>query len=374
MPLARRNQSLDVLRGIAILLVCGQHMEGPLPQGPLNRVADWWHTQGGTGVDLFFVLSGFLVSGLLVEEHARTGEVRVGRFLWRRGLKLYPAYFAFLAWLLLRPTLAAAMAHSDWFEVLRQRSWELLPNTLFVQNYWWNEFTTPLHTWSLAVEEHFYLTIPFVLSFVLRRNLLGLVPLMWIGGELLSIWMRTLPHPWFGPTHLHGSELLAGVALRCAWAAFPRVRAWTSKAAWPLVAVGIVGYGLVATMAPQHWARIPVLELASVALVAGAIHLDGARFPAQLRVFASVPRFAAWIGFHSYSIYLWHVTGMRVAERWFAPSAEGTPSSAQWLQTAVVACSGAIVLGWIAGRLVEYPVLRLRDRLWPSPTAGTPGK
>ena len=374
MPLSRRNVPLDVLRGVAILLVCGQHMEGPLPTGCLNRVADWWHTQGGTGVDLFFVLSGFLVSGLLVDEHARTGDVRVGRFLWRRGLKLYPAYFAFLAWLLLRPTLAAMMAHDDWLAVLRQRGWELLPNTLFVQNYWWDETTTPLHTWSLAVEEHFYLTIPFVLSFLLHRRLLGIVPLLWLLGELLSIWLRTLPNPWFGATHLHGSELLAGVALRCAWASYPRLRAWTCTAAWPLVAAGIAGYGCVATMASQHWARIPLLELASVALIAGAIHLDGTRFVAPLRAFAAVPRFTAWIGFYSYSIYLWHVTGMRVAERWFAPTSAATPGSGQWLLAAVVAVGGAIVLGWVTARLVEYPVLRLRDRLWPSPTALTAAK
>ncbi len=85
-----RNRSLDVLRGLAILLVLGRH----------NEYYSLWQRAGWIGVDLFFVLSGFLISGLLFSEYAETGTINLGRFLLRRGLKIYPAYYFFvLFWL-----------------------------------------------------------------------------------------------------------------------------------------------------------------------------------------------------------------------------------------------------------------------------------
>src|SRR4051794_29454248 len=81
-----RNMNLDVLRGVAILLVLGRHFD----YFPL------WTRVGWAGVDLFFVLSGFLISGLLFEEWKRTGSINIKRFYIRRALKLYPAFYALL--------------------------------------------------------------------------------------------------------------------------------------------------------------------------------------------------------------------------------------------------------------------------------------
>jgi len=78
-----RNRSLDVLRGIAILLVLGRHFN----YFPLWRQAGW------IGVDLFIVLSGFLISGLLFQEYKNTGKLDVRRFILRRGLKIWPSYY-----------------------------------------------------------------------------------------------------------------------------------------------------------------------------------------------------------------------------------------------------------------------------------------
>src|SRR5215471_10860874 len=93
----RRYHSLDVLRGVAVLAVMCRHYVIWLPMA-----AGW------AGVDLFFVLSGFLISGLLFTDYKQNGRISVGRFLVRRGLKIYPPYYAFLfltAWLLSRPIL-----------------------------------------------------------------------------------------------------------------------------------------------------------------------------------------------------------------------------------------------------------------------------
>jgi peptidoglycan/LPS O-acetylase OafA/YrhL len=83
-----RLRQLDALRGVAILLALGEH----------RYVSDVWTRVGWTGVDLFFVLSGFLISGLLFNEHTRFGAIRFGRFFMRRGLKIYPGYYVLLAY------------------------------------------------------------------------------------------------------------------------------------------------------------------------------------------------------------------------------------------------------------------------------------
>src|SRR5438034_2045551 len=144
-----RVRQLDVLRAIAVLLVLGHHMDPPDPGvvTSLRVVVDTWHRAGGVGVDLFFVLSGFLISGLLFSEYKRSGRIDFLRFFIRRGFKIYPAYYFFLfllAFLRGRPTLA---------------------DLIFMQSYWpysWG------HTWSLSVEEHFYIALPLVLMLSMR--------------------------------------------------------------------------------------------------------------------------------------------------------------------------------------------------------------
>jgi len=93
-----RLVGLDILRAIAIGLVLGHHMGRP-PADPsvLMRVIAGWQRGGWIGVDLFFVLSGFLISGLLFREYDRHGQIKLSRFLARRGLRIYPPFYAFLA-------------------------------------------------------------------------------------------------------------------------------------------------------------------------------------------------------------------------------------------------------------------------------------
>src|SRR5438045_3895822 len=85
-----RNQSLDVLRGIAVLLVIVSHYSGTLPRPSALLETGW------VGVDLFFVLSGFLISGLLFSEFEKTGSINLKRFWIRRGFKIYPPFYVFM--------------------------------------------------------------------------------------------------------------------------------------------------------------------------------------------------------------------------------------------------------------------------------------
>ena len=161
-----RNPSLDVLRAVAVLLVFCYHSEAALL---VSRF-------GWTGVDLFFVLSGFLVSGLLFKEYQATEQLRPGRFLLRRGLKIYPQFYFFIAASLAVACLQGAPPR------MRQLAAELC----FVQNYepgMWS------HTWSLGVEEHFYLLLTLVMVLLAKRggtNPFRVLP-RWIAGSCAAI-------------------------------------------------------------------------------------------------------------------------------------------------------------------------------------------
>jgi peptidoglycan/LPS O-acetylase OafA/YrhL len=145
--LKNRVLGLDILRFTAVTLVIFRHMQQfrGAPQW-LSRTSLHLKQGGWVGVDIFFVLSGFLVSGLLFREWQQHKTLSVGRFLWRRGWKIYPAFWFFL--------LGMIVFYTCQHQTINWRG--MLGEFLFLQNYWANVFN---HTWSLAVEEHFYIMV-----------------------------------------------------------------------------------------------------------------------------------------------------------------------------------------------------------------------
>src|SRR5205814_1907553 len=145
-----RNLQLDFLRGVAILLVILRHTA-------LFHIPGWEASLvqfGWAGVDLFFVLSGFLISGLLFSEYRQNGMIRFARFAVRRALKIYPAFY----FLVLLTVLAGIAFHTS-DAVLRP----LLHDVFFIQSYIPGTYG---HFWSLSVEEHFYILLPVLLYFI----------------------------------------------------------------------------------------------------------------------------------------------------------------------------------------------------------------
>ena len=118
---------------------------------------------GWIGVDLFFVLSGYLIGGQLLAPLARGQRIKLGRFFTRRALRIMPAYFVVLAIYFLLPS---------WREYseMSQPLWKFL---LSVQNIALHGGTAFSHAWSLAVEDQFYLALPFLLLFLFRRPRAG---------------------------------------------------------------------------------------------------------------------------------------------------------------------------------------------------------
>lgn len=203
-----RNTGLDLLRLVAVLLVLVRHLNFIEPD---DTVLLTLHRGGWIGVDLFFVLSGFLVSGLLFREIKDHGRVDIVRFLIRRGFKIYPPFWVFL----FTTIFGYAVLNKD----INSRS--LFGELAFLQNYTsslWN------HTWSLAVEEHFYFLLAAFVFGITRigKNRIGaVVPLFFFVAStaLLLRFHAWEIHPQFNskhhlfPTHLRIDSLLLGTLL-----------------------------------------------------------------------------------------------------------------------------------------------------------------
>lgn len=374
-----RNLQLDVLRGIAVLLVFGRHLELPRPAGLAGGAAEAWFRIGWLGVDLFFVLSGFLIGGLLLAELQRHGRIDIARFLIRRGLKIYPAYFVFIAYLILVPTIKVLARGGDWSAALVVEWLRYWPNLLFLQNYVGDNPAG--HTWTLAVEEHFYLMLPFALAALMAagriRMLVWLcllaVPVALLGLRFLAIWTGDPFAEKMSATHLRLDALLFGVGIRGVAQYFPErfaaIRHWRC---W-LVPAGLAMWSLNLFIEPAtpfvRSIGLMLNFLGSAAFLLAAYHTHAADFGRWARYVSPVAALAAWTGFYSYAVYLWHVTAMGILERVIASRLlawSGGTTQIGWVMSAALVSVGAVLVGVAASKLVEWPVLRLRDRLFPS--------
>lgn len=365
-----RLKQIDILRGVAVLLVLGRHLP-PAPKGlpaAESFLFDTWLRGGWVGVDLFFVLSGFLVSGLLFSEYQRTQELRVGRFLLRRGFKIYPAFYFLIAATVL--FLLPSNAPTPWPPTLAE--------LFFVQNYLpglWN------HTWSLAVEEHFYLLLSALMFVLVRRRsdapfkaipyVFGFVA---IASLIARIALRsTQPYNHvihLFPTHLRLDGLMFGVFLSYLNAFHrPKLEEWVRPRARLL---GWVGWLMVAPstflVLESSW-FVPTVGLTLFYLGFGLVLLSVLfrEESGRSTILSHLGRPLAFVGFYSYSIYLWHMPVLRVLIprliRWLAPTQ--LPFAA-WAAIYVLL---SVVLGALLGRIIEKPFLMIRDRFFPSRSA-----
>lgn len=350
------SPALDGLRGLALVLVLVYHftgVDGPLPGG--------W-----AGVDVFFVLSGFLITALLLDEHALHGRVRLGRFYARRALRLLPALLVMLAvWTML----LLAFNDTTWFGAVPSGGKtggpvQIVPalgDVGLVLTYGVNwvhalfHGHAPLgHLWSLAVEEQFYLGWPLLLLLLLRLPSARRVwPVL-----LLALASAALPFVlydggagkdriYFG-TDTRAVGLLLGAAAALIWrrrrcvgaaARLAGGRAWAGL----LVVGGVAGY--LANL-PAKFLVAPALLALAVAQVVPYL-LDQ---PASLLGRAMSLRWLTWVGRRSYALYLWHY----LWATWTHPLPLGVG-----LPLGVLGALACAVLSW---RYVEAPALRYAAR------------
>jgi peptidoglycan/LPS O-acetylase OafA/YrhL len=330
-----RNADLDGVRGLAILLVVAAHSGLPVRWGGLS------------GVTLFFVLSGYLITSLLIREWDQWGAVSLWRFWGRRALRLLPALLVFLA---LVPVLLWATGDG------RLASYPLaaVASVLYVGN-WVRIAGADLgvlnHLWSLSVEEQFYVVWPLLFVALMawgRKHALGLVLGLTALATVYSVWVR-------GPfirldisTETNAFALLLGASLAFSLASMAR-KGWHP----PRVSVAIPFFVMIAVSAfPSHDAATDhalFRPMGAISAVIG-VWLVAAAVLGHSRVVAS--SVMVWFGTISYALYLWHqaLINSRLLGEHTVPRN-------------LVLIAGAILLSWLSWLLVERPLGRLRGPL-----------
>ncbi len=349
-----RNDSLDGLRLLAVGAVLAFHFRLPGAGA------------GFLGVDLFFVLSGFLITSILLNQVC-DGRVRVGDFWTRRARRLVPALVPVVVAVLVWGAVVAPGVSRDGLRgdigstLLYFANWHFISASTYFAS---DGIVSPLeHMWSLGVEEQFYLAWPLLLTIVavvLRRPRQRLVAVAVLAGAgvAFSLWRLDAlwgsdPNRAYLGTDSRIFEPLAG-ALLAVLMTSPSARAAIGRVHWPLVAAGTVGLAWAlatlggssgATSAYAHGGAA-VVAASSAALIAAL----AARRSAATRVLGVGP--VAYLGRLSYGIYLWHWplivwTGYR---GWLDLTGLGTPLRVSAVTLATVALAAA------SYRFVESPI------------------
>jgi peptidoglycan/LPS O-acetylase OafA/YrhL len=390
-----RLAPLDVLRFFAIFFVLLRHVPGTWP---------WAFRFGWSGVDLFFVLSGFLVTGLLFGERRKRGRADVVRFLVRRAFKIYPSFWALVA--------ATAVFFAATGERPRLTQWAC--ELLFLQNYGPSIWS---HTWSLAVEEHFYLLLALGFAGWQRRA----------DGALVAAASATPSAP-VAPVALASpagfAAAPAGPVTALNEAPNPAARRALLFAGAAALATILVSRCLTVLLVPARYklvylgTHVRVDGLICGALIASLYHTDGAWLRATVRrhrrawlgvtALGALPAFVlgldhaftrtlgftfvylfygavllatlfaadagepaerrrpfvsalAFVGRYSYGIYLWHPLANDLTGRLLGPALAAWPFAARL----ALYLAASIAPGVALSRLIEEPFLALRDRLFP---------
>lgn len=363
--------ALDGIRGLAILLVLCLHfgVAADFPsrsQMALGRWLDRLFYTGWSGVDLFFVLSGFLITSILLKSRQQPAYYR--RFYARRSLRILPLHFTALVLLLvilprLFPTLMApllgdALTHQAWY-------WTLTLNLAMAFGVV-GDGSALAHYWTLAIEERSYLCWPAVVKVLSGR---ALVRACWfvIGGALLLriVWMA-LGLDWTGAyrftlTRVDGFAFGGLIALLLR---DPRSRATIHRLApigllLSLAIVAAIFFG-VPRFYPNEWVVI-TLGHSILAVMFACLIVIGLRPspPHWMRT-----DMARALGRYSYGIYVWHWPLQRFMVSRYAGLDAATPTvglieAAAFL---LIGMTGSVVLAWISYRVIERPFLRLKDR------------
>jgi peptidoglycan/LPS O-acetylase OafA/YrhL len=386
---AQRAVWLDVLRGIAILLVACGHMAAAfaIPKDIATFGRPIWFgliQLAVAGVDIFLVLSGFLLGQLLLTELRDTGTIDLLRFYKRRALRLLPIYWLAVLfawqWYRLVPMLP------DGRHVPPPSLSDMWPFFLLIQNYYDIHVHNKLNigavmqTWTLALIVQFWLVAPLVLWALHRiSKRLRPLPYLAVAAFVACFLMRKAAAPanandydaWkqYFPTHLRFDELLGGVLVAW-WVVFCKeATARFVKSAWPvLVLLGIAAFVPVAVRAEEGPPFLIVWGYTLAGIGCMPLILVGWHFAHR----APQPvRWFSMVGVWSYSIYLWHqpsaqVIAYRLRGKIFGAMSrhhlDPWHSQFQYLMSAVIYFCIVLAIGLVTYYGLERPILWLREK------------
>ena len=351
----RRINGLDGLRAIAVLAVLIYHLHAGLLRG------------GFLGVDVFFVVSGFLITTLLLHEFATTGRISLGQFWLRRARRLLPALLlvvlasSALGFLIgkdllvgiARQTLGAVTFSNNWLEIAAGSSYFAHTSPQLFANFW-----------SLAVEEQFYLLWPLGFLLLMRCVRGRRQRIVWTLGCALAsaVLMALLYVPgtdatrvYYG-TDTHAFGLMIGVALAFAWSGGTGMN--LSRPNWRLRRVPI-GLSALALLIGCMVFLDPASSIAYrggillACLVVAVLILTLLEGTGPLQSMMDFPALT-WVGQRSYGIYLWHWPAFLIADA-MAPQGIGTPG---WWIVRIIALGLTLVIAALSFRYLEQPVRR----------------
>ena len=324
----RRIPSLDGIRAISISLVI------------LSHLVKWKHisldvlgSYGSLGVFIFFVLSGYLITNLLLQEHDRTSTIRLREFYLRRAFRILPAAFAFLATVVL-----LYWKQVTWYHVLAA--------VFYVANL---DLTRPWifgHLWSLSIEEQFYLLWPFALKKWYRhRTVIVLCAFIVTPFFRTALYAFRIHNGLAASLPVFSSQLAIGCLLAILAPRIPKIPGWTALCM--LAALVLIPW--FPAISPARtlfmlFALDPILHVSAAALVLHVIQ-------APYRALNWAP--VAWLGRISYSLYLW--------QELFCSNAS--------FHAGYILAVPAIACACLSYYFIEQPMLRLRDSFSKKPTA-----
>jgi len=353
----RRIPSLDGLRALSIFLVLALHS---LQRLEFSHHVPWiWAGifDGGTGVFIFFVISGYLITSLLLHEHETRGSVSLRGFYFRRAMRILPPLYVYVGFLLLL----------GWAGRLTIFKLDIISALFFFHDYALSLMWSLEHFWSLSIEEQFYFLWPFLLLYCLRRPgfegrlkaskiaiaIILVAPLIRVFS--FTVARRTILHNSYG-LHSHADSLMFGclIALLQGYPLFERIYAVATKIWWIPPAAIFLSDCLSARF--QNYWDLPFgLTVCGIAIAFFLLWCVRNPSSAVGRLLNS--RLIAHIGVLSYSIYIWQTLFLNYDNRAvFGPSLK-------LLYTFPFSWLAILVVAELSHRLVELPSLRLRNYL-----------
>lgn len=325
--------ALDGLRGVAVLLVLVYHLPFSVPNA------------GDIGVTIFFTLSGFLITTLLLEERDGFGSIDLPRFYQRRALRLLPALVAMLSVIVALDLIVGSQAgygRPALFSLFYVANWAIIQGV---------DFHHINHVWSLAVEEHFYLLWPLIVVLVLRHR--DRHTLLWIAvtGALASwgirIWLflsdASLPRILYATDTRLDGILIGCIFAIIGWERIRHVPGVATVAA--LAAIGSV------IVIPDHWflftAGLTAVPVATVLILAGCLQGRVAQTALNRRPLVSIGRI-------SYGLYVWHLPIYGFVFKY-----------GSWMPRVAQSVAAVLVSFGVAAssyRFIEQPFLRRKPR------------
>jgi len=348
-----RIPSLDGLRALSISAVLLGHLAGTqhFPPSLAAVIRNGRVDIADLGVRVFFVISGFLITGLLIAEHERSGTISLQRFYLRRTLRIFPAYFAYLAVVAL---LAAA-------RVVEVSGWDFAHAVTYTMNYAPHRGWHLGHFWSLATEEQFYLLWPAVVLLIAPRRafrvalaVVCLAPLVRLAEAAV------LGHAAAGYVGTTFETTADAIAIGCVLALSrdalwtrPRYR-WAVEAPWVAPLLLLLGALIALRVRPGLLLGATLGLVAIMLIIDRSVRLPDSRFGRILN-----SPMLVFVGTLSYSIYLWQQLFVN-------------RSSTSVLATFPLNIVLTFMAAMVSYYLVERPCLRLRPRLearWLEPAA-----